>query len=963
MKKRVVAVTLSVCMLFSQTAWADEISVSGEQQEVEQEDESQSEVLEEETITDEESPISEENGAADEIEDNGVQESGNVSENEENEMQVAEDEQSEEDVQTQSDEVEECNVYIGAPIIKELSHHLFNLTAVENVVAEIEDPSICTVSMDYYEEDSDYHSYFTIDGLKEGSTTVQIKSDSSVYKTYNITVKELPEDAVQFDDVALRTAATESKDVNNDGYVSNEEIQKYHFNLYINGDDGIYKNNHVKSLKGLENAKLLDEVALKNNTELSDISNIANLENITEINLSGTSVEDISCLFDMGKLKYVNLQGTPVSDADRWKLAKMSELNELEMDKGDTQEIPEIGDVFDGGLNFESSNSEVVKGQDEKTLVATGGGTAKVTVSYHDLTQEVNVKVNGTTADQPLGKESGITVQKNSLDGIVYTEGSAANACNDSIILDSNHKLWTVYPEAKCLSENVKKCLNYSNNDGNEQCIYLDTQDALWVNDKKVCENVTDVAGNFVLTSKGEIYSIESKSKIADNVTECVMGVYEDDSMGDYIKSLYILKEDKSLWKYGDNTEFEEIEKNVKQVSEWGYIKQDGVLVPFTDKYAVDEKADHFLDSTVVKGYYDTDGNLKYYDTMGSKKYINTEIQDEVTRVLSAVNTKHDYYFLTDKHDVYVDDFNKASLFLQNIEKIYEDYHAWGDAGWWFLGTDGTYYDISGNEIVPPAVFKTVEEYELKWNEDGSKSVVKNDVPILNDVVELWRGGLIDRKCKKYALRTDGTVWELGTNPVKVLDLTEDIHAVKAPAAVDSFKAAAAGKNKVKLTWNASERAEGYIIYAQKNKKYAYCGMTSKTSYVDTKALDTDYNFYWVYPYVTGTDGKRVVGKSPSYVYAKGVCVSVTNLKAANQKGSVKLTWTKSVGADGYLIYGKTSSGKYGYIGMKSKTSYVDKKASKTEWNFYWVFPYHMDANGKRAVGQKSTKYVYGKAK
>ena len=274
MKKRVVAVTLSVCMLFSQTAWADEISVSGEQQEVEQEDESQSEVLEEETITDEESPISEENGAADEIEDNGVQESGNVSENEENEMQVAEDEQSEEDVQTQSDEVEECNVYIGAPIIKELSHHLFNLTAVENVVAEIEDPSICTVSMDYYEEDSDYHSYFTIDGLKEGSTTVQIKSDSSVYKTYNITVKELPEDAVQFDDVALRTAVTESKDVNNDGYVSNEEIQKYYFNLYINGDDGIYKNNHVKSLKGLENAKLLDGLNLKNNTELSDISNM-----------------------------------------------------------------------------------------------------------------------------------------------------------------------------------------------------------------------------------------------------------------------------------------------------------------------------------------------------------------------------------------------------------------------------------------------------------------------------------------------------------------------------------------------------------------------------------------------------------------------------------------------------------------------------------------------------------------
>ncbi len=183
------------------------------------------------------------------------------------------------------------------------------------------------------------------------------------------------------------------------------------------------------------------------------------------------------------------------------------------------------------------------------------------------------------------------------------------------------------------------------------------------------------------------------------------------------------------------------------------------------------------------------------------------------------------------------------------------------------------------------------------------------------------------------------------------------------PNTVGNLRASAYGKNSVLLTWTKSAVADGYLIYAQKNKKYGYCGMTSKTSYIDTKALDTDYNFYWIYPYVMGADGKRIVGKSPAYVYAKGICVSVTNLKAANQKGSVKLTWTKSSGADGYLIYGKTSSGKYGYIGMTSKTNYIDKKASKTEWNFYWVFPYHRDVNGKRVVGQKSSKYVYGKAK
>ena len=47
---------------------------------------------------------------------------------------------------------------------------------------------------------------------------------------------------------------------------------------------------------------------------------------------------------------------------------------------------------------------------------------------------------------------------------------------------------------------------------------------------------------------------------------------------------------------------------------------------------------------------------------------------------------------------------------------------------------------------------------------------------------------------------------------------------------------------------------------------------------------------------------------------------------------------------------------------MTSKTGYIDKKASKKEWNFYWVFPYYKNADGKMIVGQTG-KYVYGKAK
>ena len=179
---------------------------------------------------------------------------------------------------------------------------------------------------------------------------------------------------------------------------------------------------------------------------------------------------------------------------------------------------------------------------------------------------------------------------------------------------------------------------------------------------------------------------------------------------------------------------------------------------------------------------------------------------------------------------------------------------------------------------------------------------------------------------------------------------------------VSISSAVPAGKNKVKLTWNAVKGAEGYLIYAQKNGQYGYVGMTTKgTTFTDSKALDTDYNYYWVFAYFKNGD-KMIPGGCVKYVYAKGVCAAVTNLKASSQKGSVKLSWTASEGAEGYLVYGIRPGGSYGYIGMTTQgTTYTDTKASKTDYTFYWVFPYHK-TNGQMIVGG-TAKYTYGKAR
>lgn len=184
-------------------------------------------------------------------------------------------------------------------------------------------------------------------------------------------------------------------------------------------------------------------------------------------------------------------------------------------------------------------------------------------------------------------------------------------------------------------------------------------------------------------------------------------------------------------------------------------------------------------------------------------------------------------------------------------------------------------------------------------------------------------------------------------------------------AAVENLKASSS-VGKVKLTWSEVKDAEGYLIYGIRGggNKYGYIGMTSKTSFVDVKALTSDYNYYWVFAYCKDENGKMYPGLTAHYVYGKAQkCAAVTDLKASSVKGGVKLTWTKSAGAEGYLVYGIHPGEKYGYIGMTTKgTTFTDKKASSTDWNFYWVFPYHTDSNGNKVVGG-TPEYVYGKAK
>lgn len=259
----------------------------------------------------------------------------------------------------------------------------------------------------------------------------------------------------------------------------------------------------------------------------------------------------------------------------------------------------------------------------------------------------------------------------------------------------------------------------------------------------------------------------------------------------------------------------------------------------------------------------------------------------------------------------------------------------------------------------------------------------KNRVQISWNPVEGAEGYIIYRKVgtgkSQYIMMTSGTsrvdttasgseynfyfVYPYYTQNGKRIICTQNASYTYAKATLaeaKNVKAEKGGKNKVKLSWNSVSGAEGYIVYKRgADGAFKYTGMTGKLTFMDTKASGSEYNFYKIYPYYK-EKGKNVIGTVKGYVYAKAGLSAVTNLKVQNIGKNIKITWGKVKDADGYIIYRKEGEKAFQYLYMKGAdaTSFVDTKCAGDCYNFYRVYPYYNDDNGKRILGA-SNSYVY----
>ena len=163
-----------------------------------------------------------------------------------------------------------------------------------------------------------------------------------------------------------------------------------------------------------------------------------------------------------------------------------------------------------------------------------------------------------------------------------------------------------------------------------------------------------------------------------------------------------------------------------------------------------------------------------------------------------------------------------------------------------------------------PREIKSIGDYAVNNTGNLNTVVFKGDAPSIGKEVFSSRNNCPIIEVPKGAKGYDQKPW---TN-YKIV-YTE---GVRIPEAVTNFKSIPAGKQKVKLTWNSAEGAEGYLIYAQKNGKYGYVGMTTKgTTFTDAKASKTAYNYYWVFPYHKDGQGNMIVGGTPKYTYGRAL--------------------------------------------------------------------------------------------
>jgi len=185
----------------------------------------------------------------------------------------------------------------------------------------------------------------------------------------------------------------------------------------------------------------------------------------------------------------------------------------------------------------------------------------------------------------------------------------------------------------------------------------------------------------------------------------------------------------------------------------------------------------------------------------------------------------------------------------------------------------------------------------------------------------------------------------------------------EALAAVTGLKAETIGMNRVKLTWDAVEGANGYLIIGlNPTRTGSQIAYTARTNWTDTAADADEFNYYWVIAYNTESKAKGELG---GYVWALGRVVGkVTRVAAVATENGIELDWADVTGANSYVILSKTGSNEAAFNAPVAveDSDYVDAGVAAGTVKFYWVYGTYTNEDGKTLAAGKTSPFAWAQA-
>ena len=414
-------------------------------------------------------------------------------------------------------------------------------------------------------------------------------------------------------------------------------------------------------------------------------------------------------------------------------------------------------------VNGGDTESIEIKQNDSDTVkvLAKDKGVVELTLTLGSASVKTVISIKGADENPETGDDNDEEIMDfNTVAGISHT------------ILTNNGDLWRVYPEAKKIRSNVRKYVSkwiYTiDQDSSEVVDYsLDNNDDLWSGNNKIHSNIKDVDGHYAITNDNELFNLYNDN---DTVVKGVKDWTERDTY------TIIYKEDGSLWFRGEVSknrkpaDWKKIDDHVVQYSGYRrmYLTQSGELKSIYidedngDYYCTIDASDVAMVDFVNSFYYGNDGNcyldLDRFTDIGNLKIKKWQYLDGGFCILTDDNK---LYTVNEKEN------GNKQLIAESIIDLGETTRYDEDKGgyiWtvWVKNSQGTYYYIVDGKLSQTDDF----------NKSNGENYTRNGVVLLTNVKDTWDSVWIG---KKYALRTDGTVWDITDVPKMLLDLGQSV--------------------------------------------------------------------------------------------------------------------------------------------------------------------------------------------